>query len=300
MTTAGRYAVLFKAFAMDDFVSRRLARVVAASPGGDVFLMMDETKGGVGPIAFDHVIRYTESEVLGLGYPPITHGSLFWYNADYPLYYFQELYPDYDVIVMVEYDAVPAMGLDDLVRECREQGVDLVGHSIPKTADAYCWTSTMLRYYAPADVRPYQICAAVLSARAVRHLAQCRLRQGRGYDLPDAKQWPIGEAFIGTELASAGFHLREMSSFSALTGYDWWPPIHESELADYAGQVFVHPVLCGRRYLRLRRDRRGKVCPTNPAAYDPSLSRRDDRAPLAPCHGSDAPVNTPRRVSFRN
>jgi len=249
MTTAGRYAVLFKAFAMDDFVSRRLARVVAASPGGDVFLMMDETKGSVGPIAFDRVIRYTESDVLGLGYPPITHGSLFWYNADYPLYYFQHLHPDYDMIVMVEYDAVPAMGLDDLVRECRDQGVDLVGHSIPKTIDTYWWTSTMLRFYAPAHIRPYQICAAVFSARAVRHLAECRLRQGRDYDLPDAKQWPIGEAFIGTELTQGGFHLREMSSFSKLTGYDWWPPIHESELEDYAGQVFVHPVLCGRRYV---------------------------------------------------
>jgi hypothetical protein len=250
MTIAGQYAVLFKAFAMDDFVMRRLARVVAASSGGDVYLMMDETRGSAGFISFDRVIRYRESDLADLGFAAISEGSLFWYNADYPLYYFQHLHPDYDMIVMVEYDAVPNTDLDGVVRECREQHVDLVGHSIPaKTLETYWWTSTMLRYYAPADIRPYQICAAIFSARAIRHLAECRLRQGQGYDLPDAKAWPIGEAFIGTELARHGFKLRELSSFSPLTGYDWWPPIHELELADYAGQIFVHPVLSGRRYV---------------------------------------------------
>jgi hypothetical protein len=249
MTTAGRYAVLFKAFTTDDFVRRRLARVIAAAPSGDVYLMMDETKGGVGPIPFDRVIRYRESDLLDLGFAPISQGSLFWYNADYPLYYFQHLHPDYDTIVMVEYDAVPNTDLDALVRECREQGVDLVGHPVAKTLDVYWWTSTMLRYYTPAQVRPYQICAAVFSARAVRHLAACRLRQGESYDLPDAKQWPLGESFVATELDLGGFRLRDMSSFGKLTRYDWWPPVHESELPNYAGDVFVHPVLAGRRYV---------------------------------------------------
>jgi hypothetical protein len=249
MTTAGRYAVLFKAFTMDDFVRRRFARVVAAAASGDVFLMMDETNGGAGPIAFDRVIRYRESDLLDLGFAPVSQGSLFWYNADYPLYYFQHQHPDYDMIVMVEYDAVPNTDLDRLVRECREQAIDLVGHTVAKTVEVYWWTSTMLRFYTAAQVRPYQICAAVFSARAVRHLAQCRLRQGKAYDLPDAKQWPLGETFVATELALHGFRLRDMASFGKLTRYDWWPPVHESELSDYAGDVFVHPVLTGRRYV---------------------------------------------------
>jgi hypothetical protein len=245
----GRYAVLFKAFAMNAFVRRRLARVVAAAPSGDVYLMMDETNGGVGPIDFDRVIRYRESDMLGLGFARHSQGPLFWYNADYSLYYFQHLRPGYDTIIMIEYDAVPNTDLDKLVLEFRDQDIDFLGQPIAKTLEAYWWTDTMLHFYARDQVRPCLICAAVFSARAVRHLAERRLRQGRAYDLPDATKWPIGETFIGTELALGGFRLRDLSAFGRLTRYDWWPPAHESELPDFAGDVFVHPVLVGRHYV---------------------------------------------------
>lgn len=250
MTTDARYAVLFKAFTADDFVLRRLAWVVACAPSADVYLMVDETNGGLGPIPFERTIRFRESDVTALGFAKQGRGSLFWYNSDYPLYYFQHLHPDYDTIVMVEYDAVPRSDLDDLVRECQEKGFDFVGQPIAKTLETYWWTSTMLRFYRYDQVRPYLICAAVFSARAVRHLAAARLRQGREYDLPDATQWPIGETFVGTELAASGFRLHELSAFGRLTRYDWWPPTHESELPDFAGDVFIHPVLTGHRYVR--------------------------------------------------
>jgi len=149
---------------------------------------------------------------------------------------------------MIEYDAAPSVGVDDLVTEFRRQNLDFLGHPIKKSADTYWWTSTMLRFYTRDQVRPYQVCAAVFSARAIRHLAECRLRQGRS-GVSDGKQWPIGETFVGTELALADFRLRDLSSFGRMTRYDWWPPIHEAELPDCAGEVFVHPVLAGRRYV---------------------------------------------------
>ncbi|WP_198374089.1 hypothetical protein [Neoroseomonas rubea] len=249
MTMTRRYAVVFKAFYFDDFVRRRLAQVVAAAPSADVFLMMDETRRSAGPIDFDRVIRFRESDVVALGFAAIAKGSLLWYNADYPLYYFQHLYPSYDYIAMVEYDAVPNAGLDELIQQCRAQDVDFVGEPILKPLDRYWWTRTLLRFYPPAAIRPSLICAAVFSARAVRHLAERRLEQGRAYDLPDAKEWPIGEAFVGTELALHGFNMRDLASFGQLTHYDWWPPTHESELQRLSGEVFVHPVLTGRRYV---------------------------------------------------
>ncbi|MDB5396952.1 MAG: hypothetical protein JWM91_4458 [Rhodospirillales bacterium] len=250
MTTDAPYAVIFKAFAIDDFVMRRLARVVAAAPSADVYLMVDETSGSLGPILFDRVIRYRESDVIGLGFAPHSEGSLFWYNADYPLYYFQYLHPDYDLIIMIEYDAVPNIELDAMVRECRDKGVDFVGQPITKPLDEYWWTSTMLHFYSLDQVRPYLICAAVFSARAVRYLAESRLRQGSRYELPDATGWPIGETFVGTELALSGLRIQDLSDFGGLTRYDWWPPTHESELRDFPDEAFVHPVLVGRRYLK--------------------------------------------------
>jgi len=247
--TNDRYAVLFKAFTIDDFVLRRLAHVVAAARSGDVFLMIDETSGPAKEIAFERVIRYRETDVLQLGFANIAERSLFWYNADYPVYYFRHHYPTYEVIVTVEYDAVPQSDLDELVRRFVTDKLDFVGHAINKTADHYWWTDTMLRFYARTQVRPYQVCAAIFSARAVDHLAATRLRHGAS-GIHEPGEWPIGETFVGTELAAAGFRLRDLSAFGKLTRYDWWPPIHERELADCEGEVFVHPVLAGRRYLK--------------------------------------------------
>jgi len=248
--TGERYAVLFKAFTTDEFVKRRLAHVVATAPSGDVYLMIDQTQQRGGSIDFDRIIRYEESDLVRIGFPHISQGALFWYNADYPLYYFRHLRPEYDTIVTVEYDAVPNVDLDDLVRRFRAENLDLVGRTITdKTAETYWWTSTLLRFYDADQIRPYQICATIMSARAVDHLAATRKRHAaRG--VSDARYWPIGETFVGTELAAAGFRMGELSDFGKLTRYDWWPPVHERELPRCIGEVFVHPVLSGRRYVK--------------------------------------------------
>lgn len=248
--TGERYAVLFKAFTNDAFVKRRLAHVVKSAPSGDVFLMIDETHQPSGHFDFDRVIRYQEADLVQIGFPHISEGSLFWYNADYPLYYFRHLQPEYDTIVTIEYDAVPTVDIDDLVRQFRAEGLDLVGRTITnKTPETYWWTNTMLRFYSLEQVRPYQICATITSARAIDHLAATRKRHA-ATGVSDVRQWPIGETFVGTELFAAGFKVRDLADFGRLTRYDWWPPIHERELKHCRGEVFVHPVLSGRRYVK--------------------------------------------------
>jgi hypothetical protein len=248
--TGERYAVIFKAFTTDDFVKRRLAHVVATAPSGDVYLMIDETQQPGGHIDFDRAIRYQEADLVRIGFPYIAQGSLFWYNADYPLYYFRHLRPEYETIVTVEYDAVPNVDIDDLVRRFRAENLDLVGRTIAnKTPNTYWWTSTMLHFYSIDQVRPYQICATIMSARAIDHLAATRKRHAAS-GVSDVRNWPIGETYVGTELAAAGFRLAELSDFGKLTRYDWWPPIHERELSGCAEEVFVHPVLSGRRYVK--------------------------------------------------
>ena len=245
-----RYAVIFKAFTTDDFVKRRLSHVVGAAPSGDVYLMIDETDKPSGNIDFDRVIRYEEADLVRIGFPHISQGALFWYNADYPLYYFRHLRPEYDIVVTVEYDAVPNVDIDDLVRRFRAENLDLVGRTITdKTAETYWWTSTMLHFYSIDQIRPYQICATIMSARAIDHLAATRKRHAAS-GVTKANDWPIGEAFVGTELSVVRFRMGELSDFGKLTRYDWWPPIHERELPHCLGEVFVHPVLSGPRYVK--------------------------------------------------
>ena len=247
---AAKYAVVFKAFFYDEFVRRRLDHVIRAAPSADVFLLIDETAGPAGPIDYDRVIRITEAEVVEQGFPPISEGSLFWYNADYPIYRFHSLYPGYEYYAIVEYDAVPNRRIDALVEACAAQSIDLLGQPIATSVDRYYWTGCMTRFYPQEAIRPFLVCAVVLSRQAIEHLAACRLEQGFKYDLADASKWPIGECFIATELEHAGFAIRSLSSFGRLTKFDWWPPYHESEVPDLPDELFIHPVLIGRRYWR--------------------------------------------------
>ncbi len=241
------YAVIFKAFTTDKFVERQFARLSQAAGDGDVYLMLDETDGPAGHTDYDKVIRYTDADLLRRGFSPLTYGALFWYNADYPLYYFQLLHPEYDVVVMVEYDAVVHADIGAMVRDFHDSRLDFIAQPIEKSVDEYWWTGSMTRFYERAQVRPFLICFAVFSARAIQHLASCRLAQGKE-DVAIA-QWPVGECFVGTELSVRQFRIRHLSDAGRLTRYDWWPPVHECELVDRKQDMVLHPVLNGRRYI---------------------------------------------------
>lgn len=240
------YAVIFKAVALDRFVERQFARLCLAAGSGDVYLMLDETNGPAGATDYARVIRFKEDDLTSRGFSANAQGSLFWYNADYPLYHFQHLHPEYDVIVMVEYDAVVQINLGTLVQSFCDAGLDFIAQPITKPLETYWWTPSMSQFYQPEQIRPFLICFAVFSSRAVRHLAACRLAQGS--EDVTVERWPVGECFVGTELSLWHFQIQNLSASGQLTHYDWWPPVHESELPDRAQDVVLHPVLSGRRY----------------------------------------------------
>ncbi len=54
-----RCAAVFKTYSWDSFVERQSRRFAEAAVGCDVFISIDETNGGVGPIPFEHVVRVT-------------------------------------------------------------------------------------------------------------------------------------------------------------------------------------------------------------------------------------------------
>jgi hypothetical protein len=241
------YAIIFKAFLIDKFVARQFARLLLAAGDADVFLMLDETNGPAGATDYPNVIRYTEADLIERGFPALTQGPLFWYNADYPLYHFQHLHPKYDVVVMVEYDAVVQIDIGAVVQDFYNAELDFIGHPIAKTLDEYWWTGTMTYFYEREDIRPFLICFAIFSARAIQHLAACRLAHGQTDAV--AEQWPLGECFVGTELSTQNFRVKHLSEIGQLTRYDWWPPVHEMELYERKQDVVLHPVLNSRRYV---------------------------------------------------
>jgi hypothetical protein len=241
-----RYAVVFKTYAWDAFVHRQAARCQAAAGSGDFFISIDETNGQVGSVPFERVVRTSNAELIAAGFANrYEKGSLLWWNPDYVHYQFQELYPDYDYYVFIEYDVVVQASLEHLVAGMAADQVDLVDLPIRMPKDDWHWTLFHLQTYAYESLQGALICTTAFSRRALELLAR-RRRQMAGENV---SYWPTAEVFIPTEIARAGYHSKSLAAFGGVDRYDWFPPVLEDDLAQAGGGGFLHPVLDRGRFL---------------------------------------------------
>lgn len=252
LNTAPRYAVLFKTHFWDAFVARQFARL-AARTSGDVFVVVDETGG---PVQIDgigtaRVVRLTEATALGCGFPAAsTERSLFWYNVDYPHYIAFNQWPDYGHYLTVEYDAVIDLDIDQLVADLARDGVDYLCHPYTEATRKWPWFERHLEVYDEAEIVLSFSQVAVYSQRAMRLLRQRRLDMARDFASGALPYWPNNECFLATEIRRAGLRMAWLTDYGRATHFDWWPPMHEGDLAAQRGEAFIHPVLEGERYVR--------------------------------------------------
>jgi hypothetical protein len=242
-----RYAVLLKVHYWDEFVERRFQHLLRKVTTGDVYLFVDETHGSVGYIPHTHVIRKTERDVEKLGlllHPP---GKVFWYNADYALYYLLLENNAYDYYLMCEYDTVFNVDIDSFVSAAAKDQVDYVGFPL---ANRLHWTETCDGVY-PDSVTLYNWLNAISlhSKRSVEFLFQRRKSLTRRYNAGDIANWPYSETFIPTEMYNVGFVVSKLGDYGKVEKYDWWPPNHERDLPLLQDQDFLHPVLDERKYV---------------------------------------------------
>ncbi len=247
--TPPRTAVIFRTHFWDSFAQRQFDRLLAVAEGTDVFVLVDETNGPVPGIAHPSVVRVTADGLLGMGFARAGEGNLLWFNGDYPLYRFQELHPDYDYYVQLEYDVIINQPIAGLVAELQAGQVDFVGLTKGDIGERWFWRATMAAAYAKAAIRNQLICLCVFSGPALRHLWEARLAQSAAWRDGKLAAWPFCEGFIPTELAGAGFTIRELSDFGTTGAYDHWPPYLEADAPDLAREDFVHPVLDEPRFI---------------------------------------------------
>jgi hypothetical protein len=248
MMTA-RYAVLMKVHYWDDFVERRLRHLLRKVGTGDVYVFVDETHGAVGQIAHDHVIRATERDLERLEvvlHPP---GKVFWYNADYPLYYFYLVNSSYDYCLMCEYDAVLNVDIDEFVRTAERDRVDYIGFPVATSFSQWDWRETCDGVYPETvTLHNWLNCISLHSRRSIEFLLERRKILAQRYKSGDIANWPYAEAFIPTEMQNNGFVVRKLGDFGKVEKYNWWPPNHESDLPLLQNQDFLHPVLDDQNY----------------------------------------------------
>ena len=282
----GRYALLFKAHSWDGFATRQLARAVAAAPSADVWVVTDDTRGPVGPVPHPLVFRVTEAMALARGYAGGTTGaSLFWYCTDYLHAMFQEAHPGYAHYVAVEHDVGVDVDLDAMVSRMAAEGIDYVGTPLRTPAEDWPWRRRHLAVYPAADLRTDLYCLSAFSRRAVESLRARRLAMSVAFARGDVAYWPSGEAFVPTEVALAGLRTETLGAFADLSRYDWWPPVHEDDLAALPRGAVAHPVLTGAAYVRsaLRSEPRPLdiLRPSSALRRRLSRCRRRDWVPLA-------------------
>jgi hypothetical protein len=245
-----RYAVLMKVHYWDDFAERRLQHLVRKVGTGDVYVFVDETRGTVGQIAHDHVIRATERDMERLKVILHPCGDLFWYNNDYPLYYFYLENNSYDYFVMCEYDAVLNIDIDEFVRIAERDRVDYVGSPVADSFSSWSWRATCDGVY-PQSFTLYNWlnCISLFSRRSIKFLLERRQILARRFKAGEIENWPFSEAFIATEMQNNGFVVRKLGDFGKVEKYAWWPPILENDLPSLQDQAFLHPVLDEQRYV---------------------------------------------------
>ena len=244
-----RFAVIFRTHFWDKFAQRQLDRLLARVVGGDVFVLVDETNGRVEGIGHDKIVRMTEQDVLGMGYPRAGIGNMLWFNGDYPLYYFFKAQPGYDYYVLAEYDVVLNVDVDPLVRRVAFDKVDFVGLTKGEPIGEWPWLETCRGVYAMGDIHYQLICMSVYSHRAMAALAERRLELAHQLAAEEISTWPFCEGFIATELRRNNFLVRELADYVNTDAYASWPPFVESDLPIMADRPLIHPVLDQERYV---------------------------------------------------
>jgi hypothetical protein len=242
-----RYAVLLKVHYWNDFAERRLRHLLGKVGSGDVYIFVDETRGTVGQIPHDRVVRATENDMAELNVLLYPQGTVFWYNVDYPLYYFYLRNKSYDYYLVCEHDAVLNIDIDEFVRLAARERVDYVGFPLAETG----WSLHTAEGAYPASFRLYQWlnCISLHSKQGVEFLLDRRQDLTRRYTAGQIPNWPNNEVFVPTEMHNNGFTVRQLGDFGKVEKYEWWPPSLEDDLPLLQDQAFLHPVLDERRYL---------------------------------------------------
>jgi hypothetical protein len=246
---APRYAVVFRTHFWDAFVDRQFRRLQAQVGHGDVFVLVDETRGHVAGIPTGKVFRLTDGQVLDAGFVAAGEGSIQWFSGDVPLYLFARANPGYDHYVQLEYDVNVHRPIDGLVARIAADGADIVSLERRDTPPDWHWMDSIRGVYPEAEAAHHLICLSVFSARALAALSAERLRQAELFRAGTQTAWPFCEAYIPMEARRQGLKLVPLSAYGDVDRYDWWPPFVEEDLPRLERHAFVHPVLDRPRFV---------------------------------------------------
>ena len=248
-----QFATIFKSHFWDSDVADRFERLKHLGIPGDTWLVFDETHGPA-PGAGDHNQAFATSErqLAEIGLHVYPAGLANWYNNDYQAIAFWEKIGSgrYDYLVVAEHDVVVQAPLPPLVQWCFDNQVDLLAAPVRQPMATWSWRHTCDHLWPMESLQAFLLCFSVFSARALQRIGEVRRVHRDRLVRGELKSWPFCEGFVPMVLRDAGLRIASLDALGDMSAYDWWPPIHSSEVPRFANQLVLHPVLSGRRYVQ--------------------------------------------------
>ncbi|MDJ0823597.1 MAG: hypothetical protein QNJ09_17540 [Paracoccaceae bacterium] len=206
----GRTALLLRSHVMNDLVVDFYRQAERLKPAHvDVILCCDETNGTLPIPDGMRAFRHSTADIEPLGLLPFLRHKMLWYNGDYPIYFFFDQNPDYDLYLLIEYDVYfTDKALTQFFAHIDATRADFFGVNIHLAPSHWKWTEAALQYHDKAYGTFFPIIG--LSNTAVATLFANRQRQAQLYIDKKTTMWTHCEAYVPTEAMAAGFRCHSL------------------------------------------------------------------------------------------
>lgn len=164
-----------------------------------VVILVDETNGELKIPDKYQVVSHT-SDFSEFGLPEVPNDRSLWWNADYPMYILQKFFPNYKFYLMIENDVAVTEGLDKLLVNYIDDGVDFIGEDIKQFTGYNGIQKRSTAKWATHELWRSYIQILGLSNAAVTELLSQRITIKNTFFDGTEDTWPYCEIYIASAL----------------------------------------------------------------------------------------------------
>jgi len=282
------YLTAFRTHVWDEHVAKVAGLARASSRSGAFVVTADETRGPLDVAPF-FKLPHTD-DFTSLSLPNTPEGRSLWWNADYMLYLLRQRYPGFDYYILIEYDAFVNCDFDAIIAECAARRIDMAMHALQRIWQGSHWAYPSVHEISE-DGKAWQalIPVVIISGKAIDALYNYRLELAERLAQKTLKEWPYCEAVLPTAAFRIGLKVEEFSQFVDTSLLRFRPFLSLNDARLRKDQLFAHPVMGGRRYVKAFIDSIPKGAHLMTDGYLCPELEPEDPADLAAVLGADCP-----------
>ena len=240
--------ILFRTHIWDDFIQRQFLRL-PKNTSYDIAILANNTDGLCPPVEDFPFVIFTLDDLLKMGLEAGPEKNIVWWNADYPLYYYASLFPDYDYYILCEYDVVINCDFEQLILSLHSGEKDIVAITSRSPLEECVYIRSAEGVYLYENIKKTYFPFAIFSKKSVAFLYNKRLSLTKKYREKKIQNWPHCELFVGTEAAASNLQVAQLTEYGKADFFSHYPPVLEECLPYLMDQAYIHPVLDSKRFL---------------------------------------------------